>query len=78
MSFSGVSNYANPSLATGLPYYNANAIFSFVDNVSKIAGTHSWKFGLYVERTRKVERNTPIPARGTLRFDRNTNNPIDS
>ncbi|MDP2999481.1 MAG: carboxypeptidase regulatory-like domain-containing protein [Bryobacterales bacterium] len=78
MSFSGVSNYANPSLATGLPYYNANAIFSFVDNVSKIAGTHSWKFGLYVERTRKVERNTPIPVRGTLRFDRDTNNPIDS
>ena len=78
MTFGGVSNYANPSMSSNLPYYNANTIFSLVENLSRVAGTHTWKAGVYVERTRKVERNSPVPPRGSLAFDRDTNNPIDS
>lgn len=78
MTFSGVTNYANPSMANTIPYYNANTIFSFVDNVSKVAGKHMLKAGVYIERTRKVERNTPIAPRGNLVFDRNSLNPLDT
>jgi hypothetical protein len=78
MSFGGVSNAASPNLPTVFPYYNANVIFSIVDNVSKVAGTHTWKAGFYFERSRKVEQNTPIPPRGSLVFDRNSTNPLDT
>ena len=78
MSFGGVSNAASPNLPTVFPYYNANAIFSVVDNVSKVAGTHTFKTGFYFERSRKVEQNTPTPGRGTLVYDRSSTNPVDT
>jgi hypothetical protein len=78
MSFGGVSNAASPNLPTVFPYYNANTIFSVVDNVSKVAGTHTYKAGFYFERSRKVEQNTPTPGRGTLVYDRNSTNPVDT
>jgi hypothetical protein len=78
MSFGGVSNAASPNLPTVFPYYNANTIFSVVDNVSKVAGTHTLKAGFYFERSRKVEQNTPTPGRGTLVYDRSSTNPVDT
>lgn len=77
MSFSGVPNYANPSMSNGVPYYNSNTIFSLVENVSKISGTHSYKFGMYVERTRK-DQSASSATRGAVNFDRNSNNPLDT
>lgn len=78
MSFGGVSNAASPNLPTVFPYYNANTIFSIVDNISKVAGTHTFKTGFYLERGRKVEQNTPTPNRGTLAYDRSSTNPLDT
>lgn len=77
MSFSSVPNYANPSMHNGIPYYNANTIFSFVDNVSKIAGSHMLKFGVYIERTRKDQSANAL-TRGNLSFDRDRNSPLDT
>ena len=77
MTFSGVNNFANPSMNAGLPFYTYNTIFSFVENLSKIYRTHTLKFGIYVERTRKDQ--TPGSAvRGNLAFGKDTNNPLDS
>ncbi len=77
MSFSSVPNYANPSLSNGIPYYNSNTIFSLVQNFSKIWKTHTFKMGLYLERTRK-DQSASVATRGTLSFDRDRNNPLDT
>ncbi|MBI4876314.1 MAG: hypothetical protein HY822_16890, partial [Acidobacteria bacterium] len=77
MTFSSVPNYANPSMSNGVPYYNANTIFSFVDNLSKVLGTHMLKFGVYVERTRK-DQSGSTTTRGALSFGADRNNPLDT
>ena len=77
MSFGGVANPANPSVSNTLPYYDSDTIFTFVDNVSKIWGTHSIKAGIYLERARK-DQNASVPIMGTLSFDRDGNNPLDT
>lgn len=77
MTFGGVPNYANPSLSNGIPYYNSNTIFSFVQNLSIVWRTHSFKTGVYVERTRK-DQSASTPTRGSLNFDQNGNNPLDT
>ncbi|MFB3828256.1 MAG: carboxypeptidase regulatory-like domain-containing protein [Bryobacteraceae bacterium] len=77
MSFSSVPNYANPSMHAGIPYYNSNTIFSLVENLSKIHGTHMLKFGVYLERTRK-DQSANVNTRGDVSFDRDRNNPLDT
>ena len=44
------------------PYTNWNDIYSFNDTISKVAGKHSLKAGLYYERTGKVEQNQATGA----------------
>ncbi len=78
MTFSSVPNFANPSVHNGLPYYNTNTIFSFVDNLSKVWGTHATMAGIYVERTRK-DQSSNATIRGAISFNRNQNiNPLDT
>jgi Carboxypeptidase regulatory-like domain len=78
MTFSSVPNYANPSVHNGMPYYNTNAIYSFVDNVTRIWGTHATMAGIYIERTRK-DQSSSAPVRGAISFNRDQNiNPLDT
>lgn len=78
MTFGSVQNAANPSMSTGVPYWNRNTIYSLVDNLSKVAGTHTIKAGAYIERTRKVQFAN-ADTRGTIKFDKdNTNNYLDA
>ena len=77
MSFSSIQNYANPSLSDGTPYFNQNTIYSFTDNISKVAGTHVFKAGIYYERTQKIQSAGP-PIRGNISFNTDSNNPYDS
>lgn len=77
MTFGGITNAANPSMYSGMPYHNMNLILSLTENVSKIYRTHLIKFGIYIERTRK-DQNASTPVRGTLKFDRDGNNPLDA
>ena len=77
MSFGGVSNAANPSLSNGTPYYNSNTIFTFVENLSKVYKTHTFKAGAYIERTRK-DQSASVATRGTIAFDRDRNSPLDT
>ncbi|MCL4401052.1 MAG: hypothetical protein M1436_00070, partial [Acidobacteria bacterium] len=60
-----------------IPYHNENPVFTFIDNHSKIIGTHNLKFGIYIERMRKDEVGSGN-TRGNFSFSRNTNNPFDS
>jgi hypothetical protein len=77
MSFSSVQNYANPSLAGTNPYLNQNTIWSGVDNISKVKGTHVYKLGIYYEHTKKVQ-SAGVANQGTLSFNTDSNNPNDS
>jgi hypothetical protein len=77
ITFGGIANPANPSLSDGTPYFNRNTIYSFVDNVSRIWHTHTLKVGTYLELTRKVQ-SASSAVRGTIRFDRDTLNPLDA
>ncbi|MBV9083145.1 MAG: TonB-dependent receptor [Acidobacteriaceae bacterium] len=77
MSFSGIPNYADPSLDDGTPYYNRNTIYSFVDNVSMVRGTHTMKTGVYYEHTLKIQSASPL-TRGSISFNTDGNNALDA
>jgi hypothetical protein len=77
MTFSGIQNYANPSIYDGMPYYNDNTLYTFIDNVSKIHGTHTFRMGIYYEHTVKL-MNANAAIHGTLSFNTDANNPLNS
>ncbi len=77
MTFSSIQNYANPSLNDGTPYFNQNTIYSFVDNISKVVGAHVFKVGVYYEHTQKIQ-SANSPVRGSISFNTDSNNPLDS
>ncbi|MBL0156493.1 MAG: TonB-dependent receptor [Bryobacterales bacterium] len=76
VSFGGVQSGINGGLGN-IPYTNRNPVFSWIDNVSWMKGSHALKFGFYLERMRKDEVGG-TNTRGAFTFDRNTNNPFDS
>ncbi len=77
MSFSGIQNYANPSLADETPYYNGNNVYSFFDNVSKVWRTHTLKTGFYFEHAQKLQ-NASALTRGSISFNQDGNNQYDA
>ncbi len=60
-----------------IPYTNYNNVYSFVDNVTMIRGSHTIKVGAYIERTGKFQVGGGN-YRGNFNFSRDTNNPFDS
>jgi hypothetical protein len=70
---------ANPvSFSWGnIPYQNYNDIYSYVQNVSKIWRNHTFKAGLYLERTGKFQVGG-TNYRGNFNFSRDVNNPYNS
>jgi hypothetical protein len=60
-----------------LPNSYRNPVYAVTDNLSKVWGQHTFKTGLYFERSRSI-----LPGRGSYRgtfdFSRDTNNPFDS
>ena len=77
MTFSGIQNYANPSLGNPSPLWWQNRILSFTDNVSKIHGTHTFKMGIYYEHATGVT-NQFTSNHGSISFNTDGNNPLDS
>lgn len=60
-----------------IPYQNYNDVYSWVDNLSLIRGSHTIKFGVYLERTGKFQVGGGN-YRGNFNFSRDVNNPYDS
>lgn len=77
MTFGGIQNAANPSLSDGTPYFNQNTIYQVSDNITSIHGTHTFKTGVYLERTQKLQSASPV-TRGSVKFDADGNNALDS
>jgi hypothetical protein len=62
----------------GLPYLNGNNIYSITDNISKVTGRHNFKFGVYFERTQKIEDQEQGNYLGAYDFSTDSNNPLDT
>lgn len=77
MTFSSIQNAANPSLSSGLPYFNQNTIYHFTDNLSKIWHKHTFRTGIYFENTLKVQSANAL-TRGSLNFGVDATNALDS
>jgi hypothetical protein len=76
-TFGGVTNAAQLLVEGRFPFFGTNNIWNYSDNLSKVIGTHSLKFGAYLEHTtRNAARSTVF--NGTYNFDRDANNPYDS
>jgi hypothetical protein len=64
----------NMSMNNAMPYKNVNHIFSATQNFSKIQGTHTFRMGVYIERTRK-DQLQGTATRGSISFSDDANNP---
>jgi carboxypeptidase family protein/TonB-dependent receptor-like protein len=54
------------------PWNNANPVYTYRDNVTKIIGTHTLQFGVYAAFAQKNEQNSPY-IQGILTFDSSNN-----
>jgi hypothetical protein len=59
------------------PYTNWMDLYSFTDNLSKVVGKHSLKFGAYIERNGKFV-TWPSSYRGVYSFAPDANNPYNT
>lgn len=65
-SFAAITSYSQ------FPYKNSNTTFDFIDNISKIWGSHMLKAGIFVQRSRK-DQSAGDSMR--IQFDHNVRNP---
>lgn len=66
------------SVSTGpAEYANANDIYEYTDNLTKILGNHSLKFGIYIEFNRKIQPSNTAYL-GSYSFASNSNNPLNT
>ncbi len=82
----GFAGVPGPSLLTslglvsqfnGLPYANANPLYHFSDNITKVHGNHSFKAGIYLEHAIKTE-SAFGDVNSTIAFGRDAANPGDT
>ena len=77
-SFGGTPpNAASAAVGDTADYVNTNRIKQFSDNLSKIKGNHSFKFGIYIEDNRKLQPGS-ITYLGSYNFGVDTNNPLNT
>jgi len=55
------------------PWNNANPVYTYRDNMTKIIGTHTLQFGFYAAFAQKNEQNSPY-IQGILTFDSSNSN----
>ena len=78
VTFNGTRISASPSLGTGdAPFVNYNTTIDTVDNLTKIWRKHTFKAGIYIQRSRK-DQTSFANFNGSYNFGDNPNNPFDS
>ena len=76
-SFGGTPVNAASFSESNVDYVNTNRIYQFSDNLTKVAGSHTIKAGIYIERNRKLQPGSPSYT-GSYNFGKDVNNPLDS
>jgi hypothetical protein len=78
LRFGGINNQTFPNIDfNGLPFINQNHTFNFIDNVSKIVGSHSIKAGFYAQRSRK-DQTVFARTDGDINFNNDPNNQFNT
>lgn len=78
-SFAGIPSPAGTQFTSfaGLPYANRDPVWDYTDNVTKVLGSHTMKFGFFYEYAVKTE--SPFrPINSTISFATNSANPGDT
>ena len=60
-----------------LPFSNLNTTYDVIVNLTRTAGAHTLKAGVYYQRSLK-DQSTSAPFNGTISFANDANNPFDS
>jgi hypothetical protein len=76
-TFGSVNKAADPTYASRFPLRGAETLFTWNAGVTRTAGAHTAKVGLYIEHWREVKGEQGNFA-GTLDFSRDSNNPQDT
>ncbi|HEY4365082.1 MAG TPA: carboxypeptidase regulatory-like domain-containing protein [Bryobacteraceae bacterium] len=78
-NFSGTPTVTGTAVTSfaGTPYANRNPVWNYIDNITKVKGTHTIKAGIYYEYAVKTE-NAFKPYNATIDFGRDANNPGDT
>lgn len=74
----GAPSATQTGFSQSRPYTNYNDIWSVTDNVSWIAGKHFFKFGLYWEKTAKLQQGGQGAYLGSYNFGYDSNSPADT
>lgn len=61
----------------GLPSLNTNYTFNFINNLTKVAGQHTIKAGIFIQHNRKDQTNI-IATSGTIDFASTQDNPLNT
>lgn len=77
-SFGGVTGAASIGYDGRFPMDNYVSAFSISDSLTKVAGPHTVKAGVYWEKAEYLQRHHGSNFAGNLNFGRTTNNPFDS
>ncbi len=77
VTFGGVTGAVNLNMDGRTPLDQNLNIANFVDNITKIAGSHIIKAGVFINRSQRGAQ-VPITFNGAIDFGTNANNPLDS
>ncbi len=76
-TFGGVTNPINLTMDGRTPLGQNLYIVNIVDNLTKIAGAHILKAGVFINRSQRGAQ-VPITFNGAIDFGTNANNPLDT
>jgi hypothetical protein len=76
-TFGGVNAAANLTINGRFPRHSTLSTISIADNVTKTAGAHTIKLGLYADRFWTANPND-VRFNGTFSFNNDTNNPLNT
>lgn len=77
-SFGGVTNAASIGYDGRFPMDNFVNAASVADNVTRVWGAHTVKFGVYYEYAQYLQRHHGSNFAGSFNFGRTSNNPFDT
>lgn len=77
-TFSGISDAANPNYASRFPLQGVENTFTWNGSLTKIAGSHTLKAGIYPEHWAAMKGKNASNFAGNMNFGQDSNDPIDS
>jgi hypothetical protein len=76
-TFGNISNPPSVNFSSTQPYLSRNPTIDVTDNLAKVANRHTFKFGIYFDKTAKDQSNS-IRVTPTIDFTPDTSNPGDT